>query len=557
MSEQIKIQEIFLDAKKKQSSLEAYNLSLAVKQKASEVNNKALKAEVSLFLADILLENGVFDQALEQAFEALQYFSKSDNRAKHETCLRTLAITFGKLENHEKRLEYSLKCLELLKAFDNPKEVIRIKNNIAYSYMMLSRYNEAIAIFNENYYHPQACSNIVCASLKNIGECYLLQKEFERSEQYFEQGLKIAIKHQFADMEAAFYFFFGELFFHKKEFDKAYDFTLTASQILTDKYQYLTEIQRILNLQIKIEIELNLKDKLKETFKEYKHISNMREQQILGNSNKAIKFKLEIDEIKKERNILKEQNDLLKQANTKIEQQSIALEEKTKQLLKVNNDLEAFAHVIAHDIKQPIRTIRSFIQLFERDLNTSLNEKANTHLSYIKKGAIDLSDLVNDVLQYSIAGAITEELVSVNVNQVIDKIRKNLEFHLSECNGQIIAEDLPTIIAHKTPVIQIFQNIISNAIKFRKKNVAPIINISAHKNEAYTVFEISDNGIGIEKKNIDKIFDLFTRLNSKSAYEGTGIGLATVVKLLKQYKAKIEVSSEKGIGTTFKILFPE
>ncbi|MEL6843783.1 MAG: ATP-binding protein, partial [Bacteroidota bacterium] len=179
-----------------------------------------------------------------------------------------------------------------------------------------------------------------------------------------------------------------------------------------------------------------------------------------------------------------------------------------------------------------------------------------TFVDFIQQASVRMTNFVSDILRYATADQAEQALTTVDCKEVLELIRLNIDAQLRETGGQLIVHDLPSIQAHSTLIMQVFQNLISNAIKFRKPEVAPIVSISGKQTADYVEFKIEDNGIGIKKEDQPRVFKLFQRLNSRTEYEGSGIGLSTVLKVLKKYNATIRLESEFGVGTSFYLKFP-
>lgn len=228
---------------------------------------------------------------------------------------------------------------------------------------------------------------------------------------------------------------------------------------------------------------------------------------------------------------------------------------RTEALQRSNEDLQQFAYVASHDLKEPMRMISSYAALLERRYKDRLDEDANTYIGFITDGVKRMNALISDLLEYSRAGEIPEEkLVPINANEVLTQVLANLKVTILESKARIHSERLPQIIFDPLRLTQIFQNLIGNAIKYRGTR-APEIEVSAKQEGDETVFAIKDNGIGIEPEHVDEIFGIFKRLH-KNEYEGTGIGLAMVKKIVERHGGKIWVQSQPGIGSTFYFTIP-
>ena len=232
------------------------------------------------------------------------------------------------------------------------------------------------------------------------------------------------------------------------------------------------------------------------------------------------------------------------------------LQEKIEELARINAELEQFTYVASHDLKEPLRMISSFAQLLEKRYKDKLDEDANDFISFITEGVVRMQDLIKNLLDYSKIGKNHKEFERVDLNDVLKDGIDNLRQIINETNAEIIYDSLPIIYGDKYQLIQVFQNLISNAIKFRGID-SPLISISAKPDGKHWVFSISDNGIGIDSKDFERIFIIFQRLHRTEKYEGTGIGLAICKKIVEYHRGKIWVESEVGKGSTFYFSIPK
>ncbi len=235
-----------------------------------------------------------------------------------------------------------------------------------------------------------------------------------------------------------------------------------------------------------------------------------------------------------------------------------SLEEKvrdrTKELEQSNKDLQQFAYVASHDLKEPLRMISSFLQLLERRYKDKLDDDANEFIGFAVNGAQRLDYMIEDLLEYSRVANKERKFKDVDVNKVLDQTILNLKPTIDDNNSEISYNKLPTIFGDEYLLVLLFQNLISNSIKYRRG--IPKINISAIRESNQYLFRVKDNGIGISQEHLERIFTIFQRLHTKEEYEGTGIGLAIAQKIVHQHGGEIWAESELGKGTTFYFTIP-
>ena len=226
----------------------------------------------------------------------------------------------------------------------------------------------------------------------------------------------------------------------------------------------------------------------------------------------------------------------------------------SRKLEESNKELDNFASVAAHDLRAPLRAVSGFIGLLKKQYEEKLDAEANQYISYIVEGTDRMHHLIHDLLQYARVTTREKPFAPVNVNIVLEKTLANLMVEIKESSAVITADPLPTVFADSTQLIQVFQNLVGNAIKYRSNT--PRIHISAERNDEEWLFRVSDNGIGIDPKQFDRIFQIFQRLHTMDEYSGTGIGLATCKKIVERLGGRIWVESKPGEGSTFFFTLP-
>lgn len=226
-----------------------------------------------------------------------------------------------------------------------------------------------------------------------------------------------------------------------------------------------------------------------------------------------------------------------------------------EELNNSNHELEQFAYVASHDLKEPLRMITNYMQLLNKHYKGQLDERADTYISFAVDGAMRMNDLINDLLIYSRVSSNVKEFKAVDFNEVIIDVLKDLHLVIEENNAEIFYCSMPTVMANEIQIKQLFQNLIQNAVKFRNGNNSKI-EITAEKKEREWLFRVSDNGIGIDSQFFERIFVIFQRLNERDKYPGTGIGLAICKKIVDCHGGRIWVESEPGRGSSFFFTLP-
>ena len=262
---------------------------------------------------------------------------------------------------------------------------------------------------------------------------------------------------------------------------------------------------------------------------------------------------LELADTTKEVEILLEK---VKGRNEKLEElvelRTRKLTESNQELTRSNRDLEQFAYVASHDMKEPLRTVGTFVDLFRRKYHDSLDNDGNQYLDFITDGVYRMSSLINSLLKYSQVGRKEVEFSEVDLNILLRDKMKDLAHLIKEKEVDFSIGHLPKILCSRDQMGMVFHNLITNAVKFNT-SPNPMIQIQAQRSSDphFWKFAVQDNGIGIDPKYQGQIFEIFRRLHSKQDYEGTGIGLALCTKIVHRHGGEIWLASKLNQGSTF------
>lgn len=241
---------------------------------------------------------------------------------------------------------------------------------------------------------------------------------------------------------------------------------------------------------------------------------------------------------------------------TERKQAEEKLRQLAEELRRSNQDLQQFAYVASHDLQEPLRMVTLFLDLLNRKYGSQLDDKAREIIGHAMEGAERMSRLVRDLLNYSRAGSGELERAPVDLNAVMDEVRMNLKAAIDEAGAKVTHELLPTVVGNGPQLSQVLQNLVSNAIKFRREGIPAEVTVSARRTEKEWVVSVSDNGVGIEPSHYEKVFMLFQRLHARDKYEGSGIGLAVVKKIVERCGGHVCVHSRPGEGSTFCFTVP-
>ena len=359
--------------------------------------------------------------------------------------------------------------------------------------------------------------------------------------------------------------------------------SINKKKIEIEKLASLTNDQRI-----KYAKKITILDSLEEHIVEQQLFLKNQSKQITGKENF---IKLQVSQIEKQKKTLLKQKNKIKlkntetilayiiiiifvlfsyffykknkeisTLNTQLVTKNNAIEAKTKTLKAQNTELEQFAYIASHDLQEPLNTITSFIQLIKEDNEGDLDANGKQSLKYISQASLRMKELIKSLLDYSQLGK-SKEIKFLNPNEVLTELQSDLNDLIKTSNTEFNIVDLPLIYADRTEIRLLFQNLITNAIKFSKKEENPKITITyklllEHNSKKHYKFSVNDNGIGIKENHINKIFAIFQRLHNKEEYEGTGIGLAHCKKIVESLNGDIGVESIYGKGSSFWFTIP-
>jgi light-regulated signal transduction histidine kinase (bacteriophytochrome) len=226
-----------------------------------------------------------------------------------------------------------------------------------------------------------------------------------------------------------------------------------------------------------------------------------------------------------------------------------------EELSRSNKDLEMFAYAASHDLQEPLRAVAGFMGILKKQYENKLDAEGLEYIEYAVDGAERMQRLIHDLLTYSRVGTRGAAFKPSSAREALDAALYNLRLSIEECGAVVTCDPLPVITADRTQMTQVFQNLIGNALKFRGERTPAIAVSSRHENGSW-IFSIEDNGIGIEPQYFDRIFIIFQRLHSREQYDGTGIGLSVVKKIIERHAGRIWVESTYGKGSTFYFSIP-
>ncbi|MGE5506151.1 MAG: sensor histidine kinase [Actinomycetota bacterium] len=231
--------------------------------------------------------------------------------------------------------------------------------------------------------------------------------------------------------------------------------------------------------------------------------------------------------------------------------------QRTADLMASNRELEQFAYVASHDLQEPLRMVVSYVDLLAKRYGDALDQDAHEFIGFAREGALRMSQLINNLLDYSRIGRQGGEVEAIDLRDVVLEAMDNLAAALDDTAGEIrVADDLPIVGGNRRELVSVFQNLIGNALKYRRPDQPPRVSITAGRQDGAWLIKVSDNGIGIPPEYRERIFVLFQRLHGRHEYPGTGIGLTSAKKIIEMHGGRIWVEDSEGTGSTFCFTLP-
>jgi signal transduction histidine kinase len=515
-----------------------------------------LEKEVSA-LTNIAIVKSIesdYKTAMPLLVEALDKSQKSGFRSTTANCLINIGNIYAHLFNYDEALDRYRTALNDYVDILSDDTAVAIKLNTGNIYYASERYAESLDFFNN------AIDSALALGKKTLAAraCVLISRS------YLDLGnMSLAIENTIkatslidnidrVSWRPINLINLAHIQFFKGDTEGGYEKTLrgiaTARRLKDDA----SELRGFKLLSEILQKEKNYKQALRsQTIYSQKQNDYLKMQRNMHILDFEIRYALgekerKIEELTKENRY----QALLLERNSQIEKQN-------EQLRQANEELQQFAYISSHDLKEPLRMIGSFAQIVEQQNASKLGEESKSYFQFINEGVSRMNGLLDALLQYATIGKIDLELEPVDVQEVVTLARTNLTLKIEETDANILCGVLPTVKAIPSFLVQLFQNLISNAIKFRQENSRPIILINAEERIHDWLFSVEDNGIGIAEEHKERIFIIFQRLHKRDKYEGTGIGLSICHKIVSQLVGKIWIESTLGKGTTFFFTIPK
>ncbi len=557
------------------ASLEYFHLAL---QYNNSPKNKPYEALIYKGIGNTYLKLGFLKEALKHYLDSLNIYEILGNENDCGTIYNNIGIVHKERGDHEKALSYYLKSLDIKKNTEDYKALANVYLNIGILYDIEKDHRNALKYLMKMLEIPPEKLNrtIIANAHNSIGQTYVELKENKNALKHIHKGLNISKEIGNKTGMAHSYQEIGRILEAGKEYGAAavnYEQALKISReigslvneadclLCLGKVNYEIHNYEVAEEQLKesyrICEELNIKPKIADTCELladlYYKTGRFRES--CDHMKLLYKIQEELSNEEKTR-ILAEM-----QTRFEVQQRDMTIEKlnvKQEMLLKANQELELFAGKAAHDLKEPLRMMSSFSSLLSRKYSGQLDQTGEEFINHIHDGAKRMEMLLTDMLTFAKSGADPRDSVQVDLNDIMHVVKSNLKLAITEKEADIQIDELPAVMAANVSMVQLFQNIIANALKFTKPDIVPKIHIkSVTYDDNFHQISIQDNGIGIPKEQQEKVFIIFQRVHRRGDYEGSGIGLATCKKIVECLGGKIWIDSTEGEGTTFHFLLPK
>ncbi|MGB0929555.1 MAG: ATP-binding protein, partial [Chitinophagales bacterium] len=568
------------------------NLELAYQYrlKALQVFEE-LKDSTNIAISKFEMGNIFFFQ--DQYTTAIQYYEKSKQMASHlevvglvMASIGSIGSAYDRLGQVEKSLEYNLLSLKIAEENKLERQQADALHNVASNYHVLGYCNEALEYYQKSLDYKLQHDNKFgeAGTLRAIGGVYLDLENSSKGIYYLNEALAVAEEINSDTRRMDVYQRLASAYEQSKMPAQACKY-MKAYMGLKDSVLNQNTLETMAQVKTRYEVEKRekeisfLKNK-NEVLEKDREIAGLRSMALIGLVLGLFLLLLigtvSYNNQKRYNNLLEEKTQQIALQNTELEivnqrleavnqsQKSFndvlaaktkQIELQNKQLENTNEELKQFAYVASHDLKEPLRMISSYTSLIQRRYTKNLDAGAQEFMSYITDATHRMTHLLDDLLAYSRISTNNKNRDQINLKEVIEGVLANLHLTIQQKGAKIHIDDLPRINANRSQIGQLYQNLISNALKF-SDNEHPQIDICVQKNNTKYIFSVKDNGIGISPEHQQKIFDMFSRLHTRQEYEGTGIGLATCKKIIERHEGIIWVESEKGKGCTFFFVIP-
>lgn len=588
------LSQVFVSKNDFEKALVFANDGLTFLENSEASEDVVLLAEIYFQLSQVLIKKQAYSQSLERSQTLLKLSRDTGDVEKELTALKNIAIVCGVKSNYKIGMQYFLDALDKSEEIGFRQNIVQILINIGTIYAHLFNYGEAIRRYQQvlENHDDILDSRSKVIVYNNLGNIYYSLEDTEKAYEYFGKAHMLATQSGFYEMVAHCLAQLSRTDIKRGNYKRGNEYAQLAEGLIDElgdingrqinllnlaKIAHKNnQLNRAVELTKKgIEVALKLKDDASE-IRAYKLLAILY--QARGDYQLAMHYQVIYSRIQEEfakvqrnrqfldmeiRHAIKEKQKEIEQLTTENEYQAILLDQsdrisrQNQELVRANEELRQFAYVASHDLKEPLRMIGSYTQLLERRLEGQLDDNGKMFIHYISDGVGRMNKLLDALLKYATVGKSDEVLEKIDLNEIAEIAKVNLKVRIEESNATVHIEQLPSVKVYVSQMTQLLQNLIGNALKFRRPDAKPVIRVVCRDKGDKYIIQIIDNGIGIPEDSRTRVFDIFQRLHNRSEYEGTGIGLAICQKIVQRHGGEIGVESVEGKGSIFYFSIPK
>ncbi|MEZ4777223.1 MAG: tetratricopeptide repeat protein [Bacteroidia bacterium] len=534
---------IFMEKGQYNKSLENHLKALKIRK---ELGDKRGMMASYRNIGDVFQKQGDLNHALMYYQQAMKIKIRSESRVEEADTYYSVAQIKELQLLYDEAIDYYSRSLALFRDMGNTEAITSNLLGLGHVSKAIKNYPQAIKYYQEaRKIQIDTGDKIGQANSElELGNLYLLTNERNLAEKAMLQGLLIASKIGAATIIRDAHRDLARFYAYDNQFEKAFNYNVQYEHIKDSIF--MEEKSRTIG-DIQMEYELIEKENQIHELNLQREVNQLtRYGMLIGMAGIIILSILSMVYIRYQIQI---------RANVMLAQQKQEIEAKNKELAISNIELDQFAHVVSHDLKQPLRTISNYSTLMDRKFSDILDSNGKSFLHFVSDGVRNLHELVSDLLDYSQINQQLSSIEQVNMNEVVSVVKYTLRNQIKEKSAHIVAADLPTVSGNISGLTQLLTQLVSNGLKFVSEDI-PEIQIGYVFDQGEHVFSVKDNGVGIAPEYREKIFHAFLRLHTSEEFPGTGIGLAIAQKIVAWHKGRIWVDSVPGNGSTFYFSLP-
>ena len=532
--------------------LHRYKQALRYYKRALDYDDPNLNRRVYHNTAAIYLNQEQYEEALKNLHKSLAISESRGDSLEMATTMNIIGEAHRSLEEFELAAPWYDQSLAIFEAKGSNFGLVVTSNNKGTLLMDEGRVDEALEIYYEALEINKVLQNgeAEATLLTNVGISYRLKDDYDKAVDNLERALKISEENGYILREEEALLELHEALALRGDYRRAYE-VQSAYIELSDSLSNAEQDRQIHELQAQFE-DQERKSELEKQEKEILSLSLERQRMwlllvVFGLAVAALLVALFLNRL----TVVRRLNQRLEDRNVQIQSQNLRISASNERLRRSNKELKEFAYIVSHDLKEPLRMIGSYVTLIERRYKDAIDTDGREFFDFATRGVHQMKQLLDDLLKYMVVETNEYELEDVSLDEVIASVEANLLSRIEETNAVLEHATMPIVHGNRSLLILLFQNLISNALKFSKADVPPVIRILAQRDGQQYLFAVEDNGLGIPEAYQEKVFSIFYRVYGKHQYQGTGIGLSICQKIVTLHGGRIWVESEEGKGSTF------